>query len=389
MHPDTSAISAIQNLRETLRVSLIEREPEIEAMLLGLVAREHVLLVGPPGTAKSALANGLTRAIKGADAFSVLLTKFTTPEELFGPVKLSALREDRYERAIYDYLPMAEIGFIDEIWKASSAILNTLLTLLQERTFDNGGMRVACPLRLAVAASNEWPSAEDGQELGAIFDRFLIRRVVRPVSPSNRSRLLYADLPAAEAVIGLDAIDAAAMAATTLPVSAEAKDTLAQILDELAGAGIRPGDRRSRKAVGIARAAAWLSEATEVEPGHLECLADVLWSSPEQVEQTAEIVTRIANPAGAALTDLLKEVDEVVAGSSSSTADAAAKMGAIKKLESCEKKAVKLVTEFMTPTGKVRAQDLVKFIKGERVNLTASAMGIDSEKARAILGGAA
>lgn len=379
--------AAFTELRSTLSANLIERDGEIEAAILGLVAREHVLLVGPPGTAKSALSNGVTHAIAEAQAFTLLLTKFTTPEEMFGPIKLSALREDRYERAMDGYLPRAHIAFIDEIWKASSAILNTLLTVLQERVYDNGGARVACPLRLAIAASNEWPSAEDGQELGAIFDRFLIRRVVRPVSPSNRAKLLYDFLPPVERVIGLADIDAAADEAAKLPINEEARTALAKILDELAAAGIRPGDRRSRKAVGIARAAAWIDGAAEVEPAHLECLADVLWSSPEQIEKTTEIVGRIANPVGAALAELLREVDEIV--TAADAGDAAAKMTAIKKMEGCEKKAKKLAAGFKTATGVARAHELEKHVKNERIRLQAAALGIDPEKAKALLGGAA
>lgn len=376
----------VSSLRDTLRACLIERDAEIEAALLGLVSQEHVLLVGPPGTAKSLLATSLTQAIDGAAAFQTLLTKFTTPEELFGPVKLSALREDRYERATAGYMPRAHIAFVDEIWKASSAILNTLLTLFQERVFDNGGVRAACPLRLAIAASNEWPSAEDGQELGAIFDRFLIRRVVKPVSPSNRAKLLYNVLPKAERVIGLETIDRAAAEAAALPMSDEAKDAFAKILDELAAAGVRPGDRRSRKAVGVARAAAWLDGAAAVEPSHLECLADVLWASPEQIDQTGEIVTRIANPVGAALSELLREVDEIVA--SADTGDSAAKMVAIKKMESCEKKAAKLAEGFKTPAGAARADELRRHVRDERIRIQAAALGIDPEKARALLGAA-
>jgi MoxR-like ATPase len=376
----------IKAFRDTLGASLIERESEIEAALIGLIAREHVLLVGPPGTAKSALANGVTHAIAGAKAFTILLTKFTTPEELFGPIKLSALKADRYERATDGYLPTAEIVFIDEIWKASSAILNTLLTALQERVFDNGGKREPIPLRLSIAASNEWPSAEDGQELGAIFDRYLIRRVVRPVSPSNRAKLLYSILPRVERVIGLDTIDAAADAAASLSVSDEAQTAMSKILDELAAAGIRPGDRRSRKAIGIARACAWLDGAKEVGAAHLEALADVLWSSPEQIEKTAEIVTRIANPVGAALAELLREVDEIV--TAADAGDNSAKMTAIKKMEGCEKKAAKLVDGFKTPAGSARAAELVKHVKNERIRIQAAALGIDPEKARALLGGA-
>lgn len=378
---------AINNLRTALCRSLIERDAEIEAMLRGLVAREHVLLVGPPGTAKSQLATNLTHAIEEADAFPVLLTKFTTPEELFGPVKLTALREDRYERAIAGYAPTAHVLFVDEIWKASSAILNTLLTLLQERVFDNGGRRIRCPLRLAIAASNEWPSAEDGQELGAIFDRFLIRRVVRPVSPMNRDRLLYTELPAVGPadglegpVVELDEIDAAADQAAQLPVSDDAREAYGDILDALAGEGIRPGDRRIRKAVGIARAQAWLNGHSAVERLDLECLSDVLWSTPEHVERAVEIISKIANPVGAALSELLAEVDEISAEASSD--DPAQQMSAIKKLGECAQRANELAN---SAGGNGRAREIHRHVRNERIRLQAKALGISEEKAAKFL----
>lgn len=373
----------VLNLRSALANSMIERDAEIDAAVTAMLAQEHVLFVGPPGTGKSMLATGITDAIDGARAFQVLLTKFTTPEELFGPVKLSALREDRYERAIEGYLPSAHVGFIDEIWKASSAILNTLLTALQERRFDNGGARVLIPLRLCIAASNEWPSAEDGQELGAIFDRFLIRHVVRPVSASSRDRLLYDTLPPIEPCITLNDIDEASAEAQALPFGDDARRTMGEILDALAAEGIRPGDRRSRKSTKIARAAAWLQGASEVEPVHLESLATVLWTSPEQIEKCTDIVLRIANPVGAALTDLMHEVNEIL--TEAGAADAAAKTAALKKLEQCEAKAKKLVAESRSS----RTEQMAKHIRDERMKLQADLLGISPDKIARLQGDAA
>ena len=182
--------------RAELAAALVERDDEVDLVLTALVAREHALLVGPPGTAKSLLLEGVARFVAG-NRFTCLLTKFTLPEELFGPVSLAGLREDRYVRVTAGKLPEADVAFVDEVFKASSAILNTLLRLLNERTFDDGsGAARAVPLRLCVAASNGWPGADGGggKELAAVFDRFLFRKEVRPVATNEgRGRLLWAD----------------------------------------------------------------------------------------------------------------------------------------------------------------------------------------------------
>jgi MoxR-like ATPase len=373
-------MKTISQLQQALSAALIERDGEIRACLLGLVAREHVLLVGPPGTAKSLLATSLASAINGARAFSVLLTKYTSPEEVYGPVSLSALKQDRYERKLDGYAGTAEIVFVDEVWKASSAILNTLLTLLQERVVDNGGSRIPASLRLALAASNEWPDSESGQELGAIFDRFLIRRSVRPVSPQGRDRLLYEALPVVQPVSTLADMDAASVAAAALPISPEARMALGRILDELAGAGIRPGDRRCRKSVAVARAAAYLDGASDVQTHHLEDLSMVLWVDPSQQDKAAEIISRVANPAGARVNEILRAVDELVQATGS---DPAARMGAIRKLEESEAELRKLVDAGANG----RATAALQYTRRERVRMQAAALGIDPAKAEALLGG--
>src|SRR5512144_3093913 len=135
----------IQQLRADLSGSFPERRDVIDGALAAVLAGEHVLLLGPPGTAKSALARAIAQAF-GGSYFERLLTKFSTPEELFGAISLKALEQDRFARVVTGKLPEAEFAFIDEIWKSSSAILNSLLTLVNERVFHNDGQPVACPL---------------------------------------------------------------------------------------------------------------------------------------------------------------------------------------------------------------------------------------------------
>ena len=165
---------------------LVERGEDARLVVLALVANEHILLLGSPGTAKSVLGLRLAMLCDGF-FFQRLLTRFTTPEELFGPLSLRSLENDEYKRVTAGFLPTADIAFLDEIFKANSAILNTLLTILNERKFDNAGSRVPCPIRCVVGASNELPESD---ELVALFDRFLIRKEVLPVSDDGVLKLL-------------------------------------------------------------------------------------------------------------------------------------------------------------------------------------------------------
>jgi MoxR-like ATPase len=165
---------------------LVERAEDARLVVLALVANEHILLLGSPGTAKSVLGLRLAMLCDGF-FFQRLLTRFTTPEELFGPLSLRHLENDEYKRVTAGFLPTADIAFLDEIFKANSAILNTLLTILNERKFDNAGSRVPCPIRCVVGASNELPESD---ELVALYDRFLIRKEVLPVSDDGVLTLL-------------------------------------------------------------------------------------------------------------------------------------------------------------------------------------------------------
>jgi len=168
-----------------LQEGLLEREVEVRLLLLAALCGEHLLLLGPPGTAKSELARRLSGLCEGK-YFERLLTRFSVPEELFGPLSMQGLENDLYIRKIDGYLPTAEVAFVDEIFKANSAILNALLTLLNERLFDNGNERLPAPLLCLVGASNELPESE---ELDALYDRFLIRRQVGQVTSAQLPKL--------------------------------------------------------------------------------------------------------------------------------------------------------------------------------------------------------
>ena len=230
----------------------------------------------------------------GGRYFEWLLTKFTTPEEIFGPVSLSALERGRYERVVSGKLPEAEVSFLDEIFKANSAILNSLLTVLNERRFYQGSEAMQVPLLTLIAASNELPEED---ELGALYDRFLLRFTVGYIEQDFRfARLLRMEEDTSTPTI-LTRDDLTQLRAKVKDIQVP-DGVLADIIDvrrTLNKEGVVASDRRYRLAVGLLRAAAVLEGRERVVHSDLRWFAHILWSDPEDQPKVAKAFSQIAS----------------------------------------------------------------------------------------------
>lgn len=239
------------------RTGLIEREALCELIALAAVAGEHLLVVGPPGTAKSEAVRRMARAL-GGRTFEYLLGRFTEPSELFGPVDLLRLQAGEVVTRTEGMLPEAELAFLDEVFLGSTAILNTLLGLLAERRFRRGHSDQDVPLRVCVGASNAVP---DDEALAAFADRFVLRAWVAPVPDSRIEDLLEAGAalrPLTEpsaSVTDLDTLSEAARRGDPSGI----RDPLAHAVRRLRSAGVELSDRRVVKLQRLAAAAAVLS----------------------------------------------------------------------------------------------------------------------------------
>ncbi|TVY10063.1 AAA family ATPase [Paenibacillus cremeus] len=279
--------SKLEEAFTLLEARFLEREELIRLLLLGLMAGENTLLIGPPGTAKSQLARAISELFGSGRWFDYLLTRFTTPDELFGPVSLQQLKQDRYVRKTDGYLPDADFAFLDEIFKANSAILNALLSILNERIFFNGQDKQSVPLLFLMAASNELP--EENEQLAALYDRFLIRYEVGYLKHLSSFEQLF-QLPGEPLpeLLSMRDIGAIRQAADQIVIPEGLIYMLYQLKTAMEAKEYTLSDRRLRKIGHVWKTSAALNGRTEVNVWDTVYTLHMLWDLPEDAPALQE-----------------------------------------------------------------------------------------------------
>ncbi len=299
LEPSLGTLPArLGQLGRALQERFLGKDEVIRLLLVATIAGEHAVLIGPPGTAKSALIRTFARMLQ-ARYFEYLLTRFTEPNEIFGPVDIGAFREGRYERRIEGMLPQGEIVFLDEVFKSNSAILNALLTLLNERRYTSGGQTLRCPLLSAFGASNEVPSDET---LTAIYDRFILRIRSDNLDAYHFQDLLQkgldnevAQLTEAKVATLVTARELAELQRGLLSRTRFSEEFFSQyksLVFQIRAEGVTLSDRRVVKILKLFAASAFLDGRPQPDSSDLFVLKHV-WNSEDQAPILDALVTPV------------------------------------------------------------------------------------------------
>ncbi len=312
----------IQGLLRALSEGVYEKEEAIQLALLAAVAGESIFLLGPPGVAKSLIARRLKYAFKDGKSFEYLMSKFSTPDEIFGPVSIKKLRdEDKYERLTEKYLPGANVVFLDEIWKAGPSIQNALLTVLNEKVYRNGEQEIKVDIKCIISASNELPP--NGENLDALWDRFLFRYVTQEIrekgnfiSMLTNTTNVYRDVVDESLKITNEELSAWETQIQQVELPIEVINTIQLVrhkmetFEEQSGIPFAVYDRRWKKIAHLLRTAAFLNGRTAVDLMDCFLMVHALWSAQIEALQStlAEVVRKHGYSIALNLSGLRKEV---------------------------------------------------------------------------------
>jgi len=327
--PKAAIQTKIRKLLDQLNQDLFEREEVVRLALLSAIAGESIFLLGPPGVAKSMVARRLKYAFQDAISFEYLMGKFSTPDEIFGPVSISRLRnEDKYERLVDNYLPGAQIVFLDEIWKASPPIQNALLTVLNEKIYRNGAQELKVDLRGLIAASNELPQRGEGLE--ALWDRFLVRHLIEGIQDRELFNAMitlsggssHGDYVPPELKISDEdyrkwnkEINYIFVPPHLLGIIRYIRSTIIERNQEKEEfEQIYISDRRWRKVVHLMRSAAYLNGRQEIDLMDAFLIAYCIWDRAEQVDEIQQLVTEVISKHGYRALYDLTPVEQLLSG---------------------------------------------------------------------------
>ncbi len=298
LQPQDTLPARLSQLARALEERFLGKDEVIRLLLIAVLAGEHAVLIGPPGTAKSALLRTFAKMMQ-ATYFEYLLTRFTEPNEIFGPVDIAAFREGKYQRRMEGMLPLAEIVFLDEVFKSNSAILNSLLTLLNERRYTSGGHVMKCPLLSAFGASNEVPQDET---LTAIFDRFILRIKSENLDAYHFQELLQkgmehevmqlTDAPIHPYVAARELAEVHRAFAQRMHFREEFFSRYKGLVFQIRAEGVTLSDRRVVKLLKLFAASAYLDGRAEPDAGDFFVLKHV-WNNEDQAAILDAIVTPV------------------------------------------------------------------------------------------------
>lgn len=300
--------TTLQNFRGSLNTAFLEREEVIDGLLASVITKQNTFLFGLPGTGKSELVRAVSGGFEGSKFFGYLLSPTTDPSELFGPVAISKLLKDEYTRDVEGYLPSANIAFLDELFRGSSAVLNSLLTILNERTFNNGKEIIHTPIQSIVAATNSFPQDES---LQAFCDRFLFRPTVEPLKKPTSRRLL--DLwalglkkrPLVKSGLTYKHLEELQESVGEIKVTDEFLDKFAQVFDLLASRGITISDRRRVQILKFIKGWAIVQGDDTVYADHLhKSLVHIIYQNVDDISVIKEVLQHAVPTAEKMLTDI-------------------------------------------------------------------------------------
>lgn len=360
-------MNKIKEIQKALEKKYFERDQEIEGLLIALLAKQHVLFIGEAGTGKSMLSSELNNIIEGSSYFQWLLSQFTTPEELFGPISLNDLERGIYKRITANKLPEAHFAFLDEIFKSNSSILNSLLTLINERVFYNNGSPVSTPLVTIVGSSNEYP--EEGEGLEALFDRFLLRYEVDYINDgSNFISLLKGENNVQVPTMTMTDLLMSQLEVEQVEITDDIYRTLTSLREDLKYEGIRPSDRRFVQSLKLLKAKAYLEDRQVVIRSDINILRHTLWVKPDQRYLVGDIVSGYSVDENLALLEeRKKEVKALVQILNDPAKDSDEKLETVRKLNSIRDEVANL-----TVSDEKKATQLLDLITKELENYAES-----------------